>query len=262
MADDKKPAQDTTKAGSKDAADTFYPKPGDDKKPDAKDDKKADDKKADPIGKPGDDKKPDEKKPDGEKKPESKDDKQKPDDKGAGDDKKKDDDAGDDSKDKGDKDDKGKPESKVPEKYELTRPDDELWTDKDVEYVAAHAKALGLTQEQATKELELRYAGQKAEHARLLEALKADPELGGTKFDKTVDTANRGLRAALKLLPEADQDTMLADLLVSGRQNARWFVRLMSHFADATAEDQPDHSGKGGAGERKSTEDVLYGKSQ
>jgi hypothetical protein len=248
---DKKPAQDTPPADDKKPADksteeTLYGKDGkaaDDKKPDEKPDAK-------------DEKKPDakdEKKP--EEKPESKD-KPNPDDKGAGD---KKDDAGDGSKDDGNKDDKGKPESKAPDKYELKRPDDELWTDADVENVATHAKALGLTQEQATKELELRHQYQKAEHARLLESLKADPELGGTKFEKTVDVANKGMRAAMALLPEADADAMLADLLVSGRQNARWFVRLMTHFADAAAEDKPDHSGKGGSGDRKSTEELFYG---
>jgi hypothetical protein len=265
MADDKKPAQDTTKADdkveSKPFEDVLY---GDRHKPKA-DDKKADDDKGKPDVKVGDEKKPDEKKPEdkkpeGEKKPEEKPD-AKPEDK-KGDDKgdgEKKDDAGDGSKDDGNKDDKGKPESKVPEKYELKRPDDELWTDADVENVATHAKALGLTQEQAEKELRLRVQYQRAEATRLLTELKADPELGGKQFDKTVDVANRGLRAALSKLPEADQDAMLADLQISGRQNARWFVRLMTHFADAAAEDKPDHSGKGGSGERKSTEELFYG---
>lgn len=262
MADDKKPAQDTTKADERSTTDVLYGKP-DEKKPDAKDEKKpdvkvGDDKKPEPEKKPEDEKKPEgEKKPEDEKKPESKDDK-KPDDKGAGDDKKKDD-AGDDSKDKGDKDDKEKPESKVPDKYELKRPDDELWTDADVQNVATHAKALGLTQEQAEGELKLRVQYQRVEQQRLLTELKADPELGGKQFDKTVDVANRGLRAALSKLPEADQDAMLADLQVSGRQNARWFVRLMTHFADAAAEDKPDHSGKGGAGDRKTDAEMFYG---
>lgn len=256
---DKKPAQDTTKADDTKPADksneeAFYGKDKtDEKKPDAKDGDKPDAK---------DEKKPEgEKKPDGEKKPEEKPeskDEKKPDDKGAGD---KKDDAGDGSKDDGNKDDKGdkKPESKVPEKYELKRPSDELWTDADVENVATHAKALGLTQEQAEKELGLRVQYQRAEHQRVLALLKADPELGGAKFETTVDVANRGMRAALAMLPEADQDAMLADLTISGRQNAPWFVRLMTHFAESSAEDKPDHSGKGGAGDRKSTEELFYG---
>lgn len=230
MADDKKPAQDT-------------PKPGDDTKTEdalyGKDGKK-------PEG---------EKQLDGEKKPDSKDEK-KPDDK-AGDDKEKPKPGSD---DKGSKDEKDDADSKVPEKYELQRPEDEAITDGDMaEYIDA-AKAIGATLGQAKKFVQFQAERRVKVRDGFLADLKADTDLGGDRLKTSVDVANKGLKAFMKESPQDEQDIVLGLLLRSGFANHKALVRAFARLGKSVAEDKPDHSGKGGAGDRKSDAEMFYGR--
>lgn len=95
-------------------------------------------------------------------------------------------------------------ESVVPEKYDLKKPENSLLSDAHLEALAAHAKEQGLSQEQAQTLLErdesAAQAGVQAMQDRAaqlskqwLDQAKADPEIGGDKFEESVTLANRAL---------------------------------------------------------------------
>jgi hypothetical protein len=162
------------------------------------------------------------------------------------------------SKDEGHKDGEGAPKPEVPEKYELQRPDDELWTDDDIQRYSATAKELKLTQQQAEALLARDVAEGDRIRAAFLTELKADKDLGGTKFDATVAAANKGLREFLKENPEAEQDAVIGMLLRSGYTNNKALVRAFARIGRMTDEDQPDAGGKGGGGGGAKTDAELF----
>ncbi len=147
---------------------------------------------------------------------------------------------------------------KAPEKYELVLPvDTKHLTDADLEAVAVEAKALGLTNEQAQGLVQARESQLSAMSTQFLDEAKADPEIGGAKFEETVKHALVGRDW---LFPEGgDRDLIIGWFDRTGLGNHKAFLRAMARIGKARAEDTPvSGSTSTGNAERIPTEDVLF----
>lgn len=149
-------------------------------------------------------------------------------------------------------------QAKAPEKYELTLPENSAHlTDDDLALVASDAKALGLTNDQAQSLVHARETQMAAVTAQFLTDAKADPDLGGAKWD---DTVKHALAGRNWLFPEgADRDLIIGWFDRTGLGNHKAFLRAMARIGKANAEDQAG-SGRSTSGsvERLPTEDVLF----
>jgi hypothetical protein len=163
-------------------------------------------------------------------------------------------------KDETPKPDSKEPQAKVPEKYELKRPEDALFTDSDMKQYEAQAKELGLTQAQAQKRLALDVANAASIRTTFLEELKADPQIGGDKLDNTVALALKGVDAFFAESPAEEAETFKQLLTVSGYGNHKALVRAFARLGKMMGEDKPDSGGKGGGKENLSDAEAFYGK--
>ena len=132
-----------------------------------------------------------------------------------------------------------------------------------IERTAASAKARGLSQEHAQKELEV-IASEVANYQTALleqhktkvgewvQQAKADKEIGGAGFSANAEMSRRVVEKFAT--PEFVQ--MLND---SGYGNHPELVRVFARIGRAIGEDQPGGSNPGGKPSKKSAEDVLYG---
>lgn len=150
-------------------------------------------------------------------------------------------------------------EPKAPEKYELTLPENvRHLADADLEIVAAEAKALGLTNAQAQALVDAREGGLAAMSAQFLSDAQADPEIGGAKFEKTVEHARAGRDW---LFPRGSEGAALVESFFdrSGLGNHKELIRAFARIGRAVAEDRPIGGRTGGdVVERKRDADVLY----
>lgn len=151
----------------------------------------------------------------------------------------------------------------VPEKYDLKLPEKSLLDPSVLERTAASAKARGLTNEQAQKELDA-VAGEVAKyHETLLEQHKTkvseweqqsrnDKEIGGTAFAANAELSRR----VVEKFATPEFAKILND---SGYGNHPELVRVFARIGRAIGEDRPGGSNPGGGAPKKNAEDVLYG---
>ena len=151
----------------------------------------------------------------------------------------------------------------VPEKYDLKLPEKSLLDPSVLERTAASAKARGLTNEQAQKELDA-VAGEVAKyHETLLEQHKTtvteweqqsrnDKEIGGAAFAANAELSRR----VVEKFATPEFAKILND---SGYGNHPELVRVFARIGRAIGEDRPGGSNPGGGAPKKNAEDVLYG---
>jgi hypothetical protein len=172
----------------------------------------------------------------------------------------KDDKSGDEGKDKGSKAGDADAKPKAPDKYELKRPDDALFSD---EYIARHeerGKKLGFSNEQLQGILDDEQSALDAIGEQFTKEAKADREIGGAKYEDTLGLAHKGLEAFLKGSPREEADAIMSLLETSRYGNHKALIRAFARLGKQVREDKPDAGGKGGGREEKSTAEVLYGK--
>lgn len=127
--------------------------------------------------------------------------------------------------------------SAVPEKYELTLPEGTLLTDADVEKTIAHAKASGLSNEDAQGVLNFRHEAVADYQARAREETKGwlalakkDKKIGGEHFEKNIEMAKR--------LVTRHGDKNLTDFINQTRIGDHpTFLRFLVSIANSMAED-------------------------
>jgi hypothetical protein len=149
-------------------------------------------------------------------------------------------------------------EPHVPETYTLALPEKSPLTGPDLDRFRGEAKALGLTQVQAQKYVESRNAEVVATIAQLDQDgadLKADPELGGAKWDATLKHTARGLKELFGP-DEADAKAFIDRL---GLGNNKLLVRALARFGAKFKEDSPVAGAGGGNTEPKTLAERLYG---
>jgi len=143
------------------------------------------------------------------------------------------------------------PAAVVPEKYELKPSEGTPFTAEIVDTIAANARELGLSQEQAQKYLETReklhiegleqhHGAVAAEQAKWLSDLKADPNLGGEKFTQTVTERANLLAKYEQMTGDKELVKVLTDTKFLDHP---LFNRLLNWFAVATREDKPPQGG-------------------
>lgn len=150
--------------------------------------------------------------------------------------------------------------AKAPETYTLELPKDgPLQHAADVlPLIAAEAKALGLSQEQAQQMVTVRSAAIAAVSAANLADAQADPEIGGDKFDTTVKHAVAGRDYLFP--PDTDEGkAVTAWFDQTGLGNHKTFLRAMARIGKALAEDTPVVGKVGGKKTTKSREEAMFG---
>lgn len=145
----------------------------------------------------------------------------------------------------------------APEKYALVLPDGGPFTAAMLPAIEREARALNLTQEAAQGLLIARIESAKALGTQYLAETKADPEIGGAKFDETVKFAQAGRDW---LFPK---DSKGAALVVqffeaTGLGNHPEFLRAFARIGRATQEDHPTVSGAAGASRPVELKDLMY----
>jgi chemotaxis protein histidine kinase CheA len=160
-----------------------------------------------------------------------------------------------------------KPEAaKAPESYDLKLADDSPLDQADVDAVAETAKQLGLTQKQAETLLERQaeavsayqqrqVAAHQEQTVKWVDDVRADPEIGGDKFDASVNHA----RAALDAFGTPEFKQALND---SGFGNHPMLVKFCARVGAAIGEDKIVNPNRAGGGPPKSRAEILYGGTQ
>lgn len=154
----------------------------------------------------------------------------------------------------------------VPEKYELKAPEGIKFDNATLEKVAADAKALGLTQDQAQALLERDLKAASSWEQAQIEDLKkqtdeewpklvqSDKELGGDNYSKNVELAHR-------TIAKFGSEQFVQDLKASGFGNHPELLRTFFRIGKAMAEDSifvPRNEGAAEGGVNHAQ--VLYGK--
>lgn len=168
--------------------------------------------------------------------------------------------------DKGEEDTDKKPEEGeddvVPEKYDIKVAEDSLLGDEDVERIAAQAKELGLTNEEAQELADMesdavgRYQeklDKKVEDIRAgwLKAAEKDKEIGGDAFKENVENSKR-------VIDKFGTDEFKKALEETGFGNHPEVIRLFSRIGKLMADDKMVFSREQSSGE-KPIEEVFYG---
>lgn len=149
------------------------------------------------------------------------------------------------------------PESKpvAPETYDLKLPEGSLLSAEAVQEVEALARDAGLSNEHAQKLLDARESAVQGhlgklqtEHVARVEAwnaeLKADPEIGGAKFEAS-------LRGAEKVLNKFGDEQLRKDLEASGYGSHPGLFRCLARIASAISEDTFEPAGGQSAGTKQ-----------
>jgi hypothetical protein len=132
----------------------------------------------------------------------------------------------------------------VPEVYTLALPANTLFTQLDVDATAAEAKAMQLTQQQAQALLQVRSDSLRAQADTYLAETKADPEVGGAKFETSVADAVRGRDALFP--PGSKGADLIRHLLdVTGFGNHVEFIRGFARIGRSAREDRAPGGGGG-----------------
>ena len=156
---------------------------------------------------------------------------------------------------------KAEGEKVVPDEYKLELPEGAQLPEAYLEDTAALAKEYGLTQEQAAALVERdakMVAGfhesvmskHEAEVSSWAEQVKADPELGGEKFNATQEAA----RAAVARFGDDGLRQWLND---TGFGNHPMAVKFFAQVGKAIADDRPNLSGQPPQG-NQSPASILY----
>lgn len=155
----------------------------------------------------------------------------------------------------------------VPTDYTLALPENSPLTKEDLDARAKSAKERGLTKDQAEAELktendvavrtmarfqEKQTADTKAAQTLWVETIKADPELGGDRYNQTVVEASRAFKATAS--PELQK--IIRD---SGLGNHPEYVRQMAKFGRMMGEDTMIAGRSGGVAVQKTTAQKMYG---
>lgn len=150
------------------------------------------------------------------------------------------------------------PADPAPVTYALALPENALLGAEDLAFAAQEATALGLSQEQAQTLVHARNDALVASAAAFLQDAKADPELGGAKWDETVKFAQAGIAFAFTNAEERALATGWFNR--TGLGNHKVFLRAMARIGKARAEDRATNtSAATGMGETaKPTADVLF----
>ena len=156
------------------------------------------------------------------------------------------------------------PLAKVPEdgKYTLTMPDGVELDGELAEALGPEFKELGLTHAQAQKlvdkyiGIQQARAGKQSEEfgatiAGWADTAKKDPEIGGTKWDGTVQTAQRAVKAL-------GNDALRDYLNASGAGNHPEVIRFMAKAGALIAEDNPASGGAEGKGKPAEAAYTLF----
>lgn len=172
----------------------------------------------------------------------------------AGDDK-SDDKDGKEGDDKGDKEDEG-----APEKYDLKLAEDSILDQKDVDEIAARARELDLSNEDAQLMVDMEAEAQERYHGKLeaevskihegwIKTAQTDEEIGGDAFKENVELAHR----VLEKFGTKEFNQMLKDSNYGNHPEViRIFARLGKQMASDEAVFGSDQSGE------KPIEDVFY----
>lgn len=153
-------------------------------------------------------------------------------------------------------------ESGVPEKYELSLPENSLLNDESLSKLSETAKELGLSNEQAQKLVESQndavsnYQQQAEQNWKQQidswsDAVKNDKEMGGDNFDQTITHAQAAIE---KFAPPEFKDA----LNESGYGNHPELVRTFARIGKWIGEDNPVGAQSSNGGERR-VADKLYG---
>lgn len=138
----------------------------------------------------------------------------------------------------------------APEKYDLKQPEGSLLSAEAVQEVEALAREAGLSNEHAQKLLDAREAAVSGhlaklgeEHAARIETwnteLKADPEVGGAKFEAS-------LRGAEKVLAKFGDEQLRKDLEASGYGSHPGLFKMLARVSAAISEDVFEPAGNAG----------------
>lgn len=145
----------------------------------------------------------------------------------------------------------------APEKYDLKLSDGSLLEPKFVDKIAAIAREQGLSNEDAQAHLaEIEKQAMLERNAQVNEwneAVKADKELGGANYEKTLKSVQRYAGHLKEHYPE------LHDLLErSGRASDPVIAKYLRDMGDRMAEDTNQPSGGKGKAKKAPLEERLY----
>lgn len=158
------------------------------------------------------------------------------------------------------------PKPPVPDKYELTLSDASPLDAQHTETIAALARELGVSNEQAQKLLatnEATVVGILEKQNQLIadeiagwaEVTKKDKDMGGANWPVTEASVKRAMD---RFVPEG---SALRKLLVdTGYGNHPEFVRLMRDIGKQLAEDKPPNAPSGDKPKKKAQEDIMFPK--
>lgn len=152
----------------------------------------------------------------------------------------------------------------VPEKYDLKVPEGSKLSAKELETISAQAKEKGLSNEQAQLLVNTRHEAVKgyeaAELQRIkdsssqwLEQLKADKEIGGERFNESIENAKR----VVAKYTDPDFQTFLN---TSGLGNHPMVVRAFAKIGKAFGEDHWKDGAASKPKQEKSAAEKLYDK--
>ena len=161
-----------------------------------------------------------------------------------------------------DKESEKKAEKPEGEEIVISKPDESLLSDADMESIAAYSKAQGLSKEAEQKLVEYQSGvlGKHADeqmtaHERQVsgwsEECKVDKEIGGENYEKSVELAKR-------VVHKFGSDKFLESLNETGFGNNPEVVRCFARIGQAMASDTLVKGGAQVAGER-SMADIFYG---
>lgn len=150
----------------------------------------------------------------------------------------------------------------VPEKYDFKLDEGSLLDAAYVEQFSQFAKEKKLTQDQAQEFLQreaqaLNSFVQKQQQefekvqAEWVNQIKTDPEIGGDKFNQSIELAHRALK-------EFASDSFLKELETTGYGNHPELVRVFAKIGNLIKEDKM--ISPSAAGGTRSIEEIFYGK--
>lgn len=151
----------------------------------------------------------------------------------------------------------------VPEKYDLKLPENSLLTPEAVEKISLYAKEKGLSQEEAQALVERensavssyaeRQKQEYAEHAATwVETIKADKEIGGEQFNKSIEMAKR----VVDKYADPEFKRVLNETgLGNHPELVRTFARIGRQMSEASFVKSSTHT----SGTQKSHAERLYG---
>lgn len=131
----------------------------------------------------------------------------------------------------------------VPEKYALTLPEGGPFAPEHLPEFEAHSRAIGLTNDQAQKLLATQAATITAQKTQWLADAKADPEIGGAKFDESLELAKKGVDWAF---PEGSKGAQffVQNVTRYGLGTHPELLRFFARLGRALREDRPPTTGR------------------